>query len=165
MTCEFRKHGALDPESDQGQEVLKSKYMAQCSEDIARCFREHPDGMQGKNPPESVSIATRVFNARADLKEKQRKKEKQAEMKEQVSLLAAMVAAGREEARGFQNRGFQDVPFQNRVGTGRGHGKGKPMNQGGINMGGGMNPQGGNQIICHRCRLFGYSRRNCPLKF
>uniref|UniRef100_A0A7M4FZJ8 Core shell protein Gag P30 domain-containing protein n=1 Tax=Crocodylus porosus TaxID=8502 RepID=A0A7M4FZJ8_CROPO len=52
LTCEIRKLGCLDPDSDHGKAMIKMVFMSQCAEDIAKRFREHPDSMQGKNLPE-----------------------------------------------------------------------------------------------------------------
>lgn len=147
LTSEFRKHGALDPESVQGQEVLKTVYMSQCWDDIAKRFREHPDGMQGKNLAEIVSIATRVFNAREEKKEKQKRKEKLNDMREQVSLMAAMVTAGQ------GGRGKQST-------RGNGRGRGRQM-RGGMGRGNFMNMTGGNR--CFACQQEGHLKRDCPL--
>uniref|UniRef100_A0A452H2I2 Core shell protein Gag P30 domain-containing protein n=1 Tax=Gopherus agassizii TaxID=38772 RepID=A0A452H2I2_9SAUR len=48
LICEVRKHGNWDPETDHGKDILKLVFMSQCAEDIAKRFREHPDGMQWK---------------------------------------------------------------------------------------------------------------------
>ena len=42
LTCQIRKHGCLDPDSDHGKAMIKMVFMSQCAEDIAKKVQRTP---------------------------------------------------------------------------------------------------------------------------